>query len=894
MSRVLMSPVPTLAGPPRPRGGRRVLLDDGGHNHQHVYLLGQLQDVPREAGQRSVEMIARLVEASHPFYGEVKLDHETFGSFIRNFEADTWGQEVYLDLNHNPYHGVLAKFVRLFVQGDYLMAEIEWTEFGVSEYERTGFRYFSVDFTEQYMDPETGDKHGALLFGAGLVPRPFIKRMPKAQGPHSSAQATELQRFSLSEGREGVVPPWLHFHVESDMKKFLDKLKKSLQAKNLAESVINQILKAAEAGVKALGDSATDAQMAALSPVYETIGDSVAKQFGDAEIKITLPELQLQAPSGGQQLSEEELSQRVAAEVKRLNDEQQQSARQLAEATDARRKQFRDAIEAAEGLSDEIKKQLSEGAEDITGDLSEAHVAKLAERTINMGNQLAVAEQRARAGMQFGGQGSPHVLMGADNTAHKLTADIQASLRGTSSHTKGDLRLEDPEAFEKRMPGVAKVLQLFDSTHASRLHQEAKQFADGKTDMASTDLPVGFQRMVIQEALSDLNILNACTVDTDPNATETTQIPYETRDKSAIQNNGIVYEGQGIHLAGVQQQMDSAYIVPMKLAMQITNEVMHFTRTSGINFDAYARNVSGNARTMRELMDRRIANELQRAADSYGAVAVSGESIAAQLNGSNSTIKLAQFPLVRPHQVRNLQGNAIGNELNPIVIDFDGTPCEEWDGTGDQAAGTYYRVVNYNLSYIQFVDEAGDPVTPSEATATASYSRATNVVLFDLDEGSTDVDVHLNGLLRKIGSQKAILSADRFVVPNMALCSPILHDTISNAKQFEANSKRPDANLTAAGVTDVIKQMNTWNTNAPGIDLGDERLIIGQAGLLNYKVAKPFITGAPYEIFDSAGKPVGKKGAYGEEYSAIKVPGPTNERLTSVIAYSATARNAVA
>jgi hypothetical protein len=49
---------------------------------------------------------------------------------------------------------------------------------------------------------------------------------------------------------------------------------------------------------------------------------------------------------------------------------------------------------------------------------------------------------------------------------------------------------------------------------------------------------------------------------------------------------------------------------------------MHFTRSSAINWDAYARNVESNARVMRELIAMRICNELQRSADAYGAVEV--------------------------------------------------------------------------------------------------------------------------------------------------------------------------------------------------------------------------------------------------------------------------------
>ena len=76
--------------------------------------------------------------------------------------------------------GVIAKKVgmtRLFMDGLKFMAEAEFTDLGIDAVTKRGFRYLSMDFTEEYEDPETEKKHGALLFGAGLTIRPRIKRL---------------------------------------------------------------------------------------------------------------------------------------------------------------------------------------------------------------------------------------------------------------------------------------------------------------------------------------------------------------------------------------------------------------------------------------------------------------------------------------------------------------------------------------------------------------------------------------------------------------------------------------------------------------------------------------------------------------------------------------------
>jgi hypothetical protein len=99
---------------------------------------------------------------------------------------------------------------------------------------------------------------------------------------------------------------------------------------------------------------------------------------------------------------------------------------------------------------------------------------------------------------------------------------------------------------------------------------EVKMLSGGQMNISDTNLPVGFRREVIREALSDLRILELVQASTDFSATVTTQIPYELRDMSAVYNDGIVYEGQPIHRASMGQFMDTAYIQPMKLAMLVS------------------------------------------------------------------------------------------------------------------------------------------------------------------------------------------------------------------------------------------------------------------------------------------------------------------------------------
>lgn len=826
-------------------------------------------------GRRSVVVtITRTGKFYDPRYGDFEITKDMLLSMVRNFDANTYGQQIVFDLSHKPQEGGAGFLRKLFLEdnGNKLRGEVELTDYGYEAVKRKGFIYVSAEYAENYVDNEKRQPHGPTLLGAAFTPRPVIKH---------------LDPIELAEGAPDGVPVYVSDKIKrllseeiTMFKDLLDKLKVKLAGFKLSEPVIKQLCEAFEQVAKPLGEQALQLS---LMEQFAATGEELAKQLAAAQ-----PGATIQLSMSGNGLTEDQVRKLLAEAA----DAQAKAAKKLADDKAANVKIFADEINGAESLkalSDEQKKKLLAAGDLITADMSAEQVRKLAEHQIALGNEMAVSAKLTAVGYQGAPAGTVrHLSIDESNSVKQLQESIVKELRGTAHFSLGKIRLSD-----KVHPFVEKVLSAFDHMNAERLHREAKMLSGGTTGMGDTSLPASFQRTVIREALSDLRVLELIQALTDPSATVTTGIPYETRDTSAVLNDGIVYEAQGIHRASVSQAMDYAYILPMKLAFLISNEVIHFSRASQINWDAYARNVESNARVMRELVVRRICNELQRAADAYLPGTITNENLDSQLTGSANTIKTAQFPIVRPFQQRDLQGNAVGSPENPITVRLNGVAISEYDGSGTQSAGTYYRVTNYNLGYVQFVNQAGTPVTPS-ATGNAddiSYKYATNVVKFDTDvpSGST-LETHLNGLLRKVGAQKAMMNADRYIAPDFLLMSPILNDTISNAEQFVSSLKRDGSNTNGQGDLESIKGIPAFGTNAPAIDLGDERIIMGQRGTLTYTVAKPFVTGEPFEAVNSAGKPTGQKQAYGEEYSAIKVPTPIRNRLTSVLAYSATGR----
>lgn len=845
------------------RAPRHIRLDDRTSPAGSVRFVSGFQASLAEGRTRSVVTVTRTGTFTDPRYGTFSITREILLGMVRNFDAGVLGQKVFIDLNHDPTKGAAGEIVALAVEGERLRATVEWTPLGLAAIRDRGMVYLSAEYHEAWQDNEQRQTHGPVLLGAALTTRPVIKRLDPVR----------LSDINPASDRPVLLHPELVRQLSETVRQIVDKhlkwLRKQLAALGLAEAQIKKILASYELAAKSVGED--EDGLKALAESFA--GSAKALHTPDDDASRTAP---AGAPAGEPGA--------VSAAVDRALAARAQAAADAAATLEARRALFAAEIEGAQSLSEETRKTLMEARDLVTGEMSEDQVKRFAKQQIALGGQIQAARQLASMG--WTGAGSPRISADDQTTIRSLSQCIRDHLRHTPQAQIGAIRLA-----ERDHPFVARVLGEFDRIHAARLDSEHKTLT-GSTDTSHTDLPISFQREVIREALSDLQVLGLVQNLTDFSATQTTQIPYEERDVGSIPNDGIVYEGQGIPRAGLEQKMDLAYVLPMKLALRLTNEVMHFTRASAINWDAWGRNIESNARAMRELLARRIGNELLRASDAYQAAAVTSESIAAQLDGSNSTIKTVQFPIVRPFQQRDLRGNAVGSPECPITILFGATPVLMWDGTGTQAAGTYWRITSVNLGYIQFVNAAGTPVTPDEATATISYHRVTNVLKWDTDFDPDDIrlEEHWNGLLRAVGARKAMLRSDRYTEPNFLLMSPALEDAATNAEGFIPLKARAGAAADGDGDLVRIKGIGAVTTNAPGLDLGDERILMSQRGTLSYVIAKPWGVSQPFEAVDSQGRPTGTRVAYGEELNSVHQPVPTRYRSSSVLVYSAAGR----
>ena len=847
-------------------GFRHFRLSASGHEARTIRFVSGLPVSLAEslAGEASKSWVT-LTRTGKFFdrrYGEFEITKAMLAEMVGNFDKGTYGQEIFLDVSHEPDKGAAAKVVKLTIECDRLRALVEWTPYGVEAVKGRGFRYLSAEFHENWQDNEQRATHGCVLLGAGLTTRPVIKR---------------LDPISLSEQTDGEGMPAMLLHptllseliheVRTTMNKHLEQLKAALAAKKLSEAAIASVLKAAEQAMTGMTDDA------AMKALCDSLLDGAIKLAesgqGVGSISITV----------GQ--SAEQVQ---AAVAKALADTSAQ-AKQLAETADARRKLLADTV--GEKIKDaELVTKVCKPFESLVVSLSEEGVKTIAGEVIALAEPLLAQKQLAAMG--FGNfRGNAIITVDSSNQVKSLQEAVDKRLGIERMPARRRFELSGGVEVPEGKALAEMVLADFDARHGAQLHAEHKMLAGGDGIMSDVAVPTIFERTVIREVLYQMVGLSLVDMGTDA-FTQSVSIPYSYRDTTAAgMNDTRTYEGQGIKRAGIRQAMDIAYPMPQKLAFEVSDELRYLMGNGQLNFDILAENARNAIRIIGEDTERLIWNEQVNASDEYGAVPVASESLTG-VNGTNKIFALANFPVVKPRKIFDLQGNQVGNTTNPVVVTYGGTAMDEY--TGGQANGTYY-VLDYQLGEIRFVNQTGAIQTPPNATAiTVGYAYSSNVSKWDTDLGGLAVEKRYNDLLYRIGLRKSLLEDQRSYAAGQMLMSGTLMTAIEQAENFKANFATPGTNLDQTGNLGVVKGVPSFKSYAPGLQLGDNRIVIGQRGLTRFRMLKPWALGQLENQKDANGRFTGKKEAYGDQFVVLHTPTPLKAGLTSIVLYSATAR----
>lgn len=848
------------------RVGRLIRLSAEGAPGARRFVCGlpkTLAEGMNGAGKQSWVTLTRTGQFRDPRYGEFEITRALLEEMVKNFEANTYGQKIFLDVAHKPDNGAAAEVLKLAIEGDRLRALVAWTPKGIKAVKEDGYAYLSAEYHENWRDNESGSAHGCVLLGGGLVTRPCIKR---------------LDPIALNEQTEGEGPAvLLHptllnellHEVRKTMNKHLEQLKADLEARKLSEPAIAAVTRAATQALNGMSD---EAQMKALC---EALLDGAVKL---AESGQTPGNISISLGLG---------EDAVGALVAKKLAEAQSAARTLAEEGEKKIKLLAETI-GAKVKNSEIAKELTEAVAGLVGGLADEQVKALAEKQIALGEKLEAAKQLSTMGFSF--RGNAHISVDSSNQVKALQEAVDQRLGYSGQNARQRFALSGGVEVAEGKALADKVLAEFDATHGHRLHAEHKMLAGGDGLMSDVAIPAVFERTVIREVLYQMVGLSLVDVGTDT-FSQSVSIPYSYRDTAAAgKGNTRVYEGQAVRRAGIKQAMDIAYPLPQKLAFEVSDELRYLAGNGQINFDVLAENARNAVRIIGEDTEQLIWNEQVNAADEYSVTAVTNESLTG-VNGTNKIFILANFPVVKPREEYDLQGNQIGSTVNPVTATYNAAACYEYDGTGTQSAGTYF-VLDYTLGEVRFVNQAGASVTPTNGLAIVftTYSYSTNVAKWDSDLGSLAVEKKYNDLLYRIGLRKSLLEDQRSYAASQMLLSGTLMTAIEQADTFGANFARPGTTLDQNGNLGAVKGIPGFKSYAPGLQLADNRIVVGQRGLTRFRMLKPWQMGQLQDQKDSNGRFTGKKEAYGDQFIALHTPVPLKMGLTSIVVYSATAR----
>jgi hypothetical protein len=133
----------------------------------------------KDSGLIDIEML-RVGNFEHPSYGTLEITHELLNSMVNNFNKNILGREISFDWNHEAKKA--SAWLRdARVENDLLVGTVELTKSGKESVENKEYGYFSIEFTDDYKDAETGDKYGPTIMGGALTNRPFISKLRKIE-----------------------------------------------------------------------------------------------------------------------------------------------------------------------------------------------------------------------------------------------------------------------------------------------------------------------------------------------------------------------------------------------------------------------------------------------------------------------------------------------------------------------------------------------------------------------------------------------------------------------------------------------------------------------------------------------------------------------------------------
>jgi hypothetical protein len=156
-------------------------------------------------------------------YGLMQITADHIAQIVNNFKNNV-RKAVPVDVDHDG--GKAAGWINdLIAKADGAWAKVDWTSLGQDLLTNKIYKFFSPEWSFDYVDPEHGTPHGATLIAGSLTNRPLFKELPFIVANESGGKKGDLTNSII-----------LLFNENTDMKleELLKKAKSELTDAELA------------------------------------------------------------------------------------------------------------------------------------------------------------------------------------------------------------------------------------------------------------------------------------------------------------------------------------------------------------------------------------------------------------------------------------------------------------------------------------------------------------------------------------------------------------------------------------------------------------------------------------------------------------------------------------
>ena len=106
---------------------------------------------------------------------DLEINQKMLEEYVKNFKANVYGTEIQVNLEHNRGSEAAGWVKNLFVDGDCLMATVEWTELGMEKIEKKLFKFVSAELASRYPHHKSGKLVSNVFIGLALTNTPALK-----------------------------------------------------------------------------------------------------------------------------------------------------------------------------------------------------------------------------------------------------------------------------------------------------------------------------------------------------------------------------------------------------------------------------------------------------------------------------------------------------------------------------------------------------------------------------------------------------------------------------------------------------------------------------------------------------------------------------------------------